>query len=117
MKASGKTTANISTKYSIIICDAIRNKKLEKAKNLLEGMLAKKASLDGKYFTNASKAFLDLLKTIEANAKQKNMDLDKLFIRIAKADKGYKLVRPKSRAKFRGREAKVTNLTIEVEER
>ena len=45
------------------------------------------------------------------------MNTDKLFVRIAKADKGYRYVRPKSLAKFRGREAKVTNLSVILEER
>ena len=38
-------------------------------------------------------------------------------MKVAKADKGYKYVRPKSLAKYRGREAKVTNISVVLEEK
>lgn len=55
---------------------------------------------------------LELIKSAEANAKVKNLDADKLFIKTAKADKSEKFIRPKSRWRFRGREAKSTNIKI-----
>lgn len=113
-KASG---AKISFKKSIEICDELRGKKLSSAKNLLQHLIDKRESLDGKYYTDTAKEFLTLLNSAEANAKQKNLDANKLFVKILKADKGYKFVRPKSLAKFRGRQAKMTNLQITVEER
>lgn len=62
------------------------------------------------------KKILEILENAEANAKQKNLNLEKLFI-FPKADKGFRLITPKSRAKFRGREAKVTNIEIILRER
>jgi ribosomal protein L22 len=108
--------ARISFKNSIIVCKAIRGLSLEKGKKFLEDLIAKRRSLDGKYYTNAAKKILEILKNAEANAKQKNLNLEKLFI-FAKADKGFRLITPKSRAKFRGRKAKVTNIEIVLEER
>jgi ribosomal protein L22 len=105
----------ISFKQSQTIADAIRNKPLAKAKNLLNEVLSEKKTFDGKLYPRATKAFLTLLNSAEANAKQKNIDTEKLFVRIAKADKGYKYVRPKSLAKYRGREAKVTNVSVVLE--
>lgn len=108
--------ARISFKNSLIVCRAISGLSLTKGKKFLEDLISKKVSLNGKYYTNASKKILEILKNAEANAKQKNLNLEKLFI-TAKANKGFRLVTPKSRAKFRGRKAKVTNIEIVLEER
>lgn len=107
----------VSFKQSQIVADSLRNKNLGKAKNLLLEILDGSKNFDGKIFPKTTQAFLTLLNSAEANAKQKNLNTEKLFVRIAKADKGYRYVRPKSLAKFRGREAKVTNLSIVLEER
>ncbi len=118
MQVSAKAFGSkISFKKSIEICDELRGKKLSFAKTLLQNLIDRKESLDGKYHTDTAKEFLTLLNSAEANAKQKNLDANKLFIKTMKADKGYKFIRPKSLAKFRGRQAKVTNLQITVEER
>lgn len=117
MQATAKTTARISLKHSIILCKILRGKRLERAKSLLQNLIEKKESIDGKYYTKASRHFLELLENVEANAKQKDMDSNKLFVKNIKADKGFTFLLPKSRAKFRGRKAKVTNLEVVVEER
>lgn len=107
----------ISFKHSQIVADNVRGKNLAKAKNFLTEILEGDKTIDGKVFPKATQAFLTLLKSAEANAKQKNMNTEKLFVKILKADKGYRYVRPKSLAKYRGREAKVTNLSVTLEER
>lgn len=118
MQATAKAmNARISFKHSLILCRVLRRKKVSSAKKILEDLIAQKRSLNRKYFINASKKFLEVLKDAEANAKQKKLNLDDLFIKIIKADKGEKFIRPKSRAKFRGREAKSTNIKIILEER
>jgi large subunit ribosomal protein L22 len=104
--------ARISLKHAIIICDRIRRKKLEKAKKFLEDLVEKKVNINKKYYTKAAKQILELLKTAEANAKNKNLNLERLWVRVAKADKGEKFISPKSRAKFRGRKAKSTHIEI-----
>ena len=107
----------ISFKQSMEVAKVIRKKNLKKAKTFLEEVLDEKKSIDGKFWNKTTFAFLTLLKSAEANAKQKNMDTEKLFVRIAKADKGFRYIRPKSLAKYRGREAKITNLTVVLEEK
>jgi len=107
----------ISRKHSIVLCDALRGKRVSRAKVILQELLSEKHSLDGKYYTNASEKFLEILKNMEANAMQKNMNMEKLFIKKIKADRGYEFRRPKSRWKMRARKAKSTNITIEIEER
>ena len=109
--------ARVSLKHSLVLCKKISGLKLGKAKKFLEDLIEKKVSIDGKYYTKASETLLDLLKSAEANAKQKGLNLERVFIKVAKADKGRRLILPKSRFKFRGRKAKVTNLKIVLEER
>ncbi len=117
MKVTARTTARISLKHSTLLCKKLKGKKLSKAKSFLERLIEKKESVDGKYYTKASSEILKLLNNVEANAKQKNMDVERLFISRIKADKGFTFVLPKSKAKFRGRRGKVTNLEVVVEER
>jgi large subunit ribosomal protein L22 len=117
MQATAKTTARISLKHSVILCKRIKGAKLNRAKKFLQNLIDKKENIDGKYYTKASKQILNLLEDAGTNAKQKGMDEDKLFVKTAKADKGFTFVLPKTRAKFRGRRGKVTNLTVVVEER
>lgn len=109
--------ARVSLKDSIILCKKIKGMKFEKAKTFLENLINKKIDLNGKYYTNAAKKFLEVLKNAEANAYTKNFDLEKTFIKIIKADKGEKFIRPRSRWKFRGTKAKSTHLTVILEER
>ena len=118
MQVSAKLSgARISFKKSMELCKELRGKKVSFAQSFLQSLLAKKQSLDGKYYTSTARDFLTLINSVESNAKQKNLDTGKLFIRVFKADKGYKFIRPKSLAKFRGRQAKMTNLQIIVEDR
>ncbi len=108
----------ISLKNSVVVCSLIRNKPLKKAKKILQDLLDKKRSIDGKYYTKTVKVILEVLKAAEANARQKNMKEDKLFVKIAKADKGTTLYSyPAKKAKFAARRRKSTNITIVLEER
>ncbi len=108
--------AGISFKSSLIVCRSIKNMSLAKGKKLLEDLIEEKRSLKGKYYTSACKKILEVLKSTEANARSKNLNLEKLFI-LPKVNKGSKLITPKSRSKFRGRKSKQTNLEIILEER
>jgi large subunit ribosomal protein L22 len=112
-----ETTAKVSLKHSRVLCKAIKGKRMEKAKKLLEDLVKKRKSLDGKYYTKASKKFLGIVKTIGANAKNKNLTLEKLFIKNAVANKGETTIRPRTKWHLRGTTAKSTNIEITVEER
>lgn len=109
--------AKISLKHAIVLCKELRKKRVDKARGLLEDLIAAKKSLDGKHYTNASKKMLEILKSAEANAMVKGLDTERLFVAVAKADKGRTFIRPKSRFKSRGRRMKSTNIEIILEER
>lgn len=112
-----ETNAKVSLKHSLVLCKAIKGKRVEGASKLLEDLVNKKRSLKGKYYTKASKKFLDILKAAEANAKQKNLAVEKLFVKNVVANKGETTIRPRTRWHLRGRTAKSTNIEITVEER
>lgn len=109
--------ARISLKHSVVICNELRGKKLEKAKSFLENLIDRKINLAGKYHPTAAKKILEILKNAEANAKVKGLDSEKIFIKQIKADKSRGFVKPKSRWRQRGRRAKASNISVIVEER
>ncbi len=109
--------APVSLRYSRMLLRELKNKRVSSAKKFLEGMLARKADLDGMYLTKTSKKVLEILKSAEANAKNKSLNVEKLFIKNAKADKPQKRNLAKSRTPFRGRIGKAASIEITVEER
>ena len=109
--------ARISLKHSLVILEEIKGKRLAAAKRLLENLIDKKISLKKKYHPTAAKQILEILGSAEANAKQKTMDDAKLFVAIAKADKGRTFMRPRTHGKLRGEEARSSNIEIVLEER
>jgi large subunit ribosomal protein L22 len=111
------SNARISLKHSLVLCKKLKGKNLGKAKKFLEDLIAQKVNINGKYYTKAAKIFLDLLKTSEANATQKGLNSEKLFIKQIKADKGLRFYRPRSRWHLRRERVKAVNLKVELEER
>lgn len=109
--------ARISLKSSKILCKEIKGKKIQRAKAILDGLVTGKHSLNRKYYTNTAKKILEVLINAEANAKAKLMNEERLFVSVAKSNKGRTFVRPRSRSGRRGERAKMTHLEIILEER
>ena len=101
----------ISTKHAIAICGAVNGKELQKSKIMLNNVIERKISLDKKFYTNASKEILSLLKSAESNAKAKSMDVNKLIVK-ASATRGFRFRRPRSRRTFSGQTGRMTNVQI-----
>ena len=85
VRASG--TLSISPLNAVKVCRAINRKKFNDAKKILEDLSDKKTSLKGKYFTKTTNEILKLLNHVENNAKNKNLNLDNMFLFIS-AHKG-----------------------------
>jgi ribosomal protein L22 len=119
MKTASTTLrdARISFKKSQVLCHQIKGKKFSKAKNFLQNLVDRKNSLNGKYYPKTAAKFLEMFRTVEANAKVKKLNTEKLWIKKAKADKGLMFVRPRSRFRLRSRKAKSATVEIVVEER
>lgn len=111
------TNAIVSLKSSRLLLKEIKGKKVDKARKFLEGLVDQKRDVDGQYHTKTARKILDIVKSAEANAKNKTMNVDRLFIRNARADKAEKRILAKSRAPHRGRVGKSANIEIVVEER
>ena len=120
----------ISTKYSVEICNFIRNKNFNIARKQIQDIVEMKKALPirrfgwdlghkkevgpGTYPVKAGKHFLSLLDSVQNNAENKGLNVNNLFITFAKADKAER--RWKS-----GRSGRVkmknTHVKIMVEER
>ena len=105
----------ISTKNSVIMCRAITGMILPKAQSLVENLLTRQQSLDGKYYTNVCKELLPLLKLAESNSEFKGLDPSRMFIH-ASAHEGFTFHTPR-RFKRRGRKKKVTHLQLVLQKR
>lgn len=105
------SSVKISLRYAIKICRAINRTNLVRAKNLLQGLVDQKRSLNHKYHTNAAKEILGLLKSAEANAKSKGLDTENMVV-CASAHKSFTFRRPRTKSKFAGRRGKLTNVQI-----
>lgn len=109
---------SISHKHSREIAVAIKGLSIEKAREYLENVVAKKVAVPyrryhnevahrtnirdgfaaGRYPQKAAREFLRLLDNLESNAEYKGMDLDRLRIISAVVHKGTKLKRFQPRA-------------------
>lgn len=112
--AKARSTLFISPKDALIICRAIRKKKLTTARRLLEDLDAKKRSLGGKYYSHAVSATLRMLKSCEKNAENLGLEMGRLFV-YASASYGPNMRRRRRRSDF-GHLLKVTNLEIVLAE-
>ncbi|PIN86500.1 50S ribosomal protein L22 [Candidatus Woesearchaeota archaeon CG10_big_fil_rev_8_21_14_0_10_44_13] len=116
----------ISTKQSIEICNFIKGRKLEKAKEIMEAVIKMKTPVPFKRFTEgaghkrgkiaggrypikASGEILGLLNSIEANAQQKGLNTSALIIKHACANKAS---RPPRYGRMRGLQAKRTHIEL-----
>jgi len=114
----------ISTKYSIAICHFLKGKKIGQALNELEevtrmkravpmkGEVSHKKGIPSRYPVRAGKAFIKLLKSLEANASAKGMDLENAKL-SAYANKAAMQQKPGRQS---GRKFKGTHVTIFAKE-
>lgn len=125
---------DISLKDAVNIAHHIRGMSLERAKDKLEEVIAKKAAIPyfryldsvshrkgmgpGRYPVRAAKAFLDLLNNAEANAEFKSLDTDSLVIIHLSASKGrmIKKYTPKAYGRAGAFFRDLINIDIVVEE-
>ena len=105
----------LSTKASITVCKKINSMNFPKGKSLLEDMVSKKRSINGKYYTNVSRQLLKIMNLAESNAEFRGLDTSRLFTH-ASAGKGFNFRTPR-RFKLRRKAKKLTNIEMVVEQR
>jgi large subunit ribosomal protein L22 len=128
-RALGRDLA-ISSKQAIEICNYLRHRKVAQAKMLLEQVMEQKQALPFKRFTDglghkpgkmasgrypmkASKAFIGLLESVEANAQTKGLNTNELEIIHLCAHRAHS---PVHYGRNQGREFKRTHVEIVVQE-
>ncbi len=123
---------DVSYKHAALVMRAIKGMKLKEAENYLEGVIAKKRIVPfpkyntgvghrsggkiGKYPVKASKIALKLLKNVENNAENKGLDVDKLVIVHAKADKGATIARRAPKGRWRYNNIVLAHMEVVVRE-
>ncbi|HLD89167.1 MAG TPA: 50S ribosomal protein L22 [Candidatus Nanoarchaeia archaeon] len=119
----------ISTRQSVEICNFVRGKNLEKAKNAMKRVIEKKQAVPyriyndgighkpgigpGKYPVNACTQILQLIESAEANAQFKGLDSAKLVIAHLNA---HQASRAWHYGRKRRRKMKRTNIEVVLEE-
>ena len=121
---------SISTKHAVEICSFIRGKSVKKSKEMLsrvvEGKLAvpftrfnrdmghKKGNIAaGRYPVKAAKEIINLLNSLEANAQNKGLNTESIYIRQIIANQAS---RPWHFGRIRRRKMKRTHIKILAEE-
>lgn len=123
----------ISPKHAMEVCRAIRNMRLAAAKEYLQAVTAKKKAVPfrrhrkklahrraipswdaGQYPVKAAGAILKILEDAEANAKYKGLDLEKLRIVHASAQKGIVIPGFKPRAFARATSFNKPTTNVEI---
>jgi len=105
----------ISKKSAALVCAAIRNKPLIRAKRLLIDLKNNRRSLRGKYYSKTVDGILQLIESCERNAENLGLDSERLFVH-ASAHQGRMLRRRRRKAAF-GSQLKATNVEIMLIER
>lgn len=93
----------VSTKHIIEISNFIRGRTVQQSKNLLERVLEKKTAVPyvrfgaaghkpgigvGRYPQKATKEVLKMLKSLEANAQNKGLDVNKIYVKTIMPNRG-----------------------------
>jgi large subunit ribosomal protein L22 len=105
----------VSRKNSMLVCREISGKSFPKAKAFVERLVNGEQDMDGKYYTNASKEILELLKSAENNAEFKGLDAAKLIVN-ASAHNTFRFYRPR-RFKMKRQLSKGTNIQLVLVEK
>jgi large subunit ribosomal protein L22 len=122
---------SISTKQTIEIANHIRGRNLLQAKEILSKVMTKKHAVPyrrfnmdtghrkgkvgpGRYPIKASKEIIMLLESLEANAQNKGLDIDALYIKTIIPNQGVTSWRY---GRHRRRQTRRTNLEIIAEEK
>lgn len=113
-----ETTESISWKKGVELARYLvrRSRKFVNAKQFLEKLVNEEVSVNGKLYTNTAKALLRLFNSVEANAKFRGFDLEKLWIKSLSVNKGPTIHRRRRKSNF-GSQLKIANIKLVVEKR
>lgn len=105
-----RSTISVSQDATTKICRKINGMKFEKAKEMVNSLVEGRKSIKGKHYTKAAQEISDLFLAVEANARARNFEPEKMKILIS-AHKGPTLLRARRKRDF-GFRLKSTNVQI-----
>jgi len=105
---SARTTAAVSLRASIIVCRELNRMRFDEAKKLIEAIVEKRESIDGKYHTVTSEAVSKLLDSLESNAKARDIKPNNMTLLVS-AHKGANMMRTRTKRMY-GYHMKSTHL-------
>jgi len=106
--AYARSTIRASTKDSHIICKKVSRWQFEKAKAFIAGLAAETADIDGKHYTGAAEKIMVMLNSLEANARRKGLEPEKMIIYMS-AHQGPNMMRSRRKRMF-GSKMKITHV-------
>jgi ribosomal protein L22 len=89
---TAQTDLRASTKAALSVCRRLNRHGFANAIEFAEKLTKKEVSIDGKYHDKTAKGILRMLKGLEANAKNRDMDAAKMRLNIS-VHNGPKLMR------------------------
>jgi large subunit ribosomal protein L22 len=134
-KAIGREI-HISPKHSVELCRALRGKKLEDAKDILEDVIEKKHPIPfkkhnrgvghrkgkgfgpGRYPVRAAKAIMKVLEAAESNAEYSGLDTEALLIKHIAANRGRVISgwMPRAHGRNTAKDTETVNIEVILEE-
>lgn len=105
---SARTDLRASTKMAVEVCKKLNGRRFAEAKDFAEKLVKKEVSIDRVYYTKAAEGILGLLKTIEFNAKNRDMDPAGMKLNIS-AHQGPRMMRARHKRRF-GTRLKMTHV-------
>jgi large subunit ribosomal protein L22 len=134
-KAIGREI-HISPKHSVELCRALRGKKLEDAKELLEDVIEKRRPIPfkrykrsighrkgkgfgpGRYPVRAAKAIMKVLEAAESNAEYSGLDTEALLVKHIAANKGRVISgwMPRAHGRNTAKDTETVNIEVILEE-
>ncbi len=81
--ACAQMDARASQKAALAVCRKINNLKFPEAKSFVQKLVSGKQCIGRKFYSKAASNVLELLEGIEKNARQKNLEPEKMRLNIS----------------------------------
>lgn len=96
---SAQTDLRASEKAARVICKKVNRRRFAEAKDFAEKLASGQADIDGKKYDKAAEGIARLLRGLESNAKNRNMEPEKMRLNIS-VHNGPKLLRGRRNRNF-----------------
>lgn len=106
--ATARADLRTSTKSSQVVCKKLNRRKFADAKKYAERLIKEEVSIEGCYYTKTAEEILKMLKALEFNAKNRDMEPASMRLNIS-AHQGPRMMRGR-RNRHHGMRLKMTHM-------